>query len=169
MGQPTCLRGVLYANGNYLPGHKKRPTRDCLRTGASERSILDSLQEKVVECLRRREYSTCRREATRQSRVGKFDGLMLARESSIIALALRIKKTDGYRNRELLWAPLKDRPNSFYSFMSNSFYSCQDFALRRPSLRWDELVEMRCPVTTHIGEGCAMPPVLTLGVLLQQS
>ncbi len=33
------------------------------------------------------------------------------------------------------------------------------------SLRWDELVEMWCPVT-HMGEGCAMPPVLTLVVLL---
>lgn len=31
--------------------------------------------------------------------------------------------------------------------------------------RLDELVEMWCPVT-HVGEGCAMPPVLTLGVLL---
>ena len=60
-------------------------------------------------------------------------------------------------HRERLWAPLKYPPNCLYS--------CQDFALRRPSLRWDELVEMWCPVT-HIGEGCAMPPVLTLGVLL---
>lgn len=33
------------------------------------------------------------------------------------------------------------------------------------SLRWDELVKMWCLVT-HIGEGCPMPPVFTLVLLL---
>ena len=60
---------------------------------------------------------------------------------------------------------IRERPSLGSSEIPTSLYSCQDFALRSTSIRWDELVEMGCPVT-HIGEGSAMPPVLTLGVRL---